>query len=117
MMYQLITTKCRRTVTGTLAQAIRSAKRMDAELQHAYGVNVWTCEGDTINPGGVILKKVATVYDDKVELGGMLDVLRDEAVAAGDLAQVAICERAIAGEAEAVLECVRVISYAQAQAD
>lgn len=38
--YNLISTKGRRRVTGTLEQAVEAAKAMDAELQPMFGVTI-----------------------------------------------------------------------------
>lgn len=42
-------------------------------------------------------------------------ILRAEAGAAGDTAQVAICDRALDGDVTARVECARVIADAEAQ--
>lgn len=116
--YQLISTKDRRTVTGTLATAIKAAMKMVAELQPSHGVDIRQ-DGDLVATVGDAV--VAGEHNDVADESALhieediLESLRDEAEAAGDQAQVAICERAIAGDAAAVLECVRVISHAQAQ--
>lgn len=86
-------------------------KHKHGKLQLRHGDLVATV-GDAVIPGennDVADENALHIEED------ILESLRDEAAAAGDLAQVAICERALAGDAAAVLECVRVISSAQAQ--
>lgn len=116
--YQLSSMKGSRTVTGTLATAIKAAKKMVAELQPGRGVDIRqdgdlvATVGDATVPGehnDVADESALHIEEDIIES------LRDEAEAAGDAAQVAICERALTGDAAAALECVRVISHAQAQ--
>lgn len=46
--YTIISCKARETVTGTLADAIAAARRMDAEYQPAFGVTVEDEDGQTV---------------------------------------------------------------------
>lgn len=47
----------------------------------------------------------------------IIERLRDNAGAVGDLEQVALCDRALAGDAEALALCVEAIRDAEAMAD
>ena len=48
MTYTIICCKARATVTGTLAEAIKAARAMDAEFQPAFGVRVEDEAGETV---------------------------------------------------------------------
>lgn len=52
---------------------------------------------------------IDTITDEQI------DLLRAEAAAHGDLAQVRLCDRALDGDHTARLECARVIRDAEAQ--
>ena len=105
--YELSSAKGKQTVKGTLADAIRAAKAMDAELQPARGVDIWTAG-----------EKVASVDGDRVEDAfgeETIVALMHEAEEAGDRRQVDVCERALLGDDAARAECARVIADAAAQ--
>jgi hypothetical protein len=48
IMFKLISTKCTRTVDGTIWQAVAAAIQMDADLQPAMGVTVEDAAGNTV---------------------------------------------------------------------
>jgi len=102
MTYTLRSTKGRRTVTGTLTDAVLAAWEMDDELQPAGGITIMDAHDRILGDAG-------DRDEDITQLRSSARVAADE--------MVAICQRALTGDDEAVRQCALAIGEALGQVD